>query len=169
MYRAALSYAVGIRGFWEAVADFGSVTFDAIATLQAAKGREDRLSRESLTADLGLVRAPDEVAEAFARFCGAADQCRLGFIDEMQKAGVSTAADAKRQAVHVGQARSTVNSGLGALRDRYEKMRDLMRDDVYPEEGPPPRLRDLFGRRDGRRNPSLGLSRCVNLNLYPTL
>lgn len=150
VYRDVLSYAVGARRFWERVADFGNIHFDAWAALQEAKGDEDRTRREDLTADLGLVRA-EGVSQAFERFCAAVEQCRLDYVYEMQQAEINTAEDAERESVRVGGARSAVNKKLGSARDRYLELRDLMREEIYPEEDRPPRLRDLLSRRGGDR------------------
>ncbi len=146
VYRDVLAYAVGARRFWERAADMGNIHFDAMATLQGAKGLEDRTRREDLTADLDLVRA-ENVSRAFESFCAAIEQCRLSFVYEMQEAGVNTAEDAERKSVHVGEARSAVNKELGGVRDRYQELRELMREELYPEEGRPPTLRDLLLRR----------------------
>lgn len=148
VYRRVLSHAVYLRELWEAVADFSAVDFDPIAALRDAKAPANRAERRSLAADLELVRA-DGAADTLRRFWAAADQCRLAFVNEMQKAGIETSEDAAGKGPLVRGARSAVNNGLGAVTDCYEELRDLMRDDAYPEEGPHPtmRLRDLFRRR----------------------
>lgn len=150
VYREVLAYAVGARRFWERVADFGNIHFDAIGVLREAKGPEDGTRREDLAAALDLVRAED-VARAFERFCAAVDQCRLGYIDGMQRAGINTAEDAEPRSVHVGGARTAVNEQLRGVRDRYPELRDLMREEIYPEEDRPPTLRGLLSRRGSDR------------------
>ena len=109
VFREVLAYAVGARRFWERVADFNNIHFDAIDAPGQAKGPADRARREDLTADLALLRA-ESASGAFERFCDAVEGCRLACVYELQEAGVNTAEDVTGpKSVFVGQARTAVN------------------------------------------------------------
>lgn len=146
-YRRTLSYAVEVREFWEEVTPSGAdPDFDPIATLRHARSSEHRARRTELVADLELVRAA-KVTEAFDGFAAAANQCRMAFVDEMQKAGIRTDEDAARNPVFVGEAQSAVNREIRAVHERLEGMRDLMRDELYPRDMPPPGFWEVAFRR----------------------